>query len=36
MFYQIIFRILVFLFFEEDAADAFSLYLDALDKAGEQ
>ena len=36
MFYQIIFRILVFLLFEEDATDALHLDFYALYKTGEQ
>ena len=36
MFYQIIFRILVFLLFEEDATDAFKLNTSAIDEAAEE
>ena len=36
MFYQIIFRILVFLLFEEDATDAFKLNTGAIDEAAEE
>ena len=35
LFYKIIFRILVFLLFEEDATDTLQLYSGAIDEAAE-